>query len=261
MAACADRRQVSLSETLHPTPSNAYDQLLDILFKIPSIVEELEQLKSQSNTTICLRRVSSLLLNAFHIEENLMQWYQKLNTNFGDNEPLFATQPTTSVPNELHVTNGRITFRNESLIPLLLLYWLGLVIIYTTITTALQISDTVDWSPFAMGQSTTLSYSSCTLRESHGNWLQDSIACNFTSSLGHQDIDKQSALIGARIRRSHYALRISDSMLDCANKSFGTAIVATLTSYVMHQFCSSPADDLAYVFEVFGRRGLKFPSV
>jgi hypothetical protein len=229
-----------------------YHQLLDILFKIPSLVEEFERSKS-SNQAECHRQVSSLLFKALNIEEELMQWYRKLDTD-EVNEPLFLIQPTP-VSNGINATNGRITFRNESIIPLVLLYWLGMVIIYTTVTAALQTSDAMDLNSFQMQESTLLDSSL-----SHANRSQDSLARNFDLPLAHCE-NQQSVLTCATLRHSHYAQRISDSMLDCAHKSFGTAIVATLTSYVMRQFCSKPSEDLAYLLEAFSRRGLKFSYV
>lgn len=255
MASCASRHELSLSETLRSTvktSSNLYNQLLDILFKIPGLLEESERIKF-SNEETYHTLASNLLLKALHIEEDLLQWYERMNTTHAVSEPLFLIQPGP-VRNGKNVTEAKITFRNESIIPPLLLYWLGLVLVYTIITAALRAPESMGVDSFKRQEFAFLCSSL-----SQGS-RQKSIAFNFASTLAHED-SKKSVLTYAWSRRSHYVQRISDSMLDCANKSFGTAIVATLTSSVMHQFCPKPVEDLTYLFEVFGRRGLKFSYV
>ncbi|KAJ5735421.1 uncharacterized protein N7483_000546 [Penicillium malachiteum] len=112
-----------------------FDELLELLFNATKSLYDYRIKKKMKSCD--LTSIENMLAITRNIETQLFDWYSQLQLKNGDS--LFAIQEQSSSPQaDAHIHQSVLIFTNTSTIPLLLLYWLGLVIIYNFMFEALD---------------------------------------------------------------------------------------------------------------------------
>ncbi|KAJ6021810.1 hypothetical protein N7540_007314 [Penicillium herquei] len=112
-----------------------FDELLKLLFKA---TESLYDYRMKKKMKSCdLISIENMLATTRNIETQLFDWYSQLQSKNVDS--LFTVQEPFSSPQaNTHIHQSVLIFTDPSTIPLLLLYWLGLVIVYNFMFEALD---------------------------------------------------------------------------------------------------------------------------
>ncbi|KAJ5650654.1 uncharacterized protein N7484_004377 [Penicillium longicatenatum] len=111
-------------------------ELLEILFKAITLLWDFRQKKDVDD--LDWTSADEMLIMSMNIERRLLHWYNKLVLE--NDHPLFMTRagPASSTLINTHDQPQAIIFSDISSIHLILFYWLGLVIVYTSMFEALE---------------------------------------------------------------------------------------------------------------------------
>ncbi|KAJ5088099.1 hypothetical protein N7456_011715 [Penicillium angulare] len=108
--------------------SDVFDQLLEIIFQATILFHGYQ--RSRQNESLNLTAAEHMLTAASNYETMLLTWYGQLQCQ--SDQPLFMAQDHPRQPQAI------IAFPNMSTIPLLLVYWLGMVVVYDSMLEALE---------------------------------------------------------------------------------------------------------------------------
>ncbi|RAK99430.1 uncharacterized protein BO80DRAFT_123769 [Aspergillus ibericus CBS 121593] len=116
--------------------TDRFDLLLDILSEIGQLRSGLRHQIARNGVT--WDSTACLLMTSACLENQLLSWYHKWQSE--TNHPLFTIRSTTVPPAAMHPRQPEETmfFTDPSGIPHLLLYWLGLVLLYATVAETLR---------------------------------------------------------------------------------------------------------------------------
>lgn len=111
-----------------------FDRLLEILCQTAYLLVPLQE--RNSHNEISRNSANTLLQQSVYNEGQLLTWFHELQLEDGS-RPLSISQHM--LDDTLESTQETINYTNSSSIPLLALYWLGLVVVYTSMAKALRI--------------------------------------------------------------------------------------------------------------------------
>lgn len=114
--------------------ADKFDRLLEILSQAAHLLASLQQ-KSPSGR-LDINMTNTLLQQSVHTEGQLLTWFHELQSEEGS-QPLSFSQNMSI--DTLESPQETMHFTNPSSIPLLALYWLGLVAVYASMTKTLRI--------------------------------------------------------------------------------------------------------------------------
>lgn len=181
--------------------ADRFDRLLEILSQAAHLLASLQQKGpcgglDRDNADI-------LLQQSIYNEGKLLKWFHELQTEEG-NQPLFFSQHTSNdTPENSQET---INFTNPSSIPLLALYWLGLVAVYASMTKTLRIL----------------------VRTEEERAREKSL---------------KQRLETAELICYHLTNRLSQAHTGCVGMGQGTTILLMATSLAAQQICQNSQDD------------------
>ena len=122
---------------------DTHDALLDILLGIPSILELSDQI-CYSMSTLCDAALAKQRLITRHcrIENQLRNWYHRLQSH--GSEDLFLIEQRVAIgqsllegnPELVGTFSGSVRFLNGYIFELVLLYWFGSLLLYTSMARA-----------------------------------------------------------------------------------------------------------------------------
>jgi hypothetical protein len=113
--------------------TDTFDRLLEILSQTAYL---LATMRRSSDGGLDGNSANALLQQSVYSKGELLTWFHELQSEEGS-LPLFFSQHTTD--DTLEWPQETINFTNPSSIPLLVLYWLGLVAVYASMVKALRI--------------------------------------------------------------------------------------------------------------------------
>ncbi|KAJ5609793.1 hypothetical protein N7528_010360 [Penicillium herquei] len=115
--------------------TSVFDGLLELLFKATI---SLHDYRIKKKTKRCdLASIEHMLAITWSIETQLLDWYSQIQLK--NDHSLFTVQERCPSPQtNAHTDQSVLVFGNPSTIPLVLLYWLGLVIVYNFMLEALE---------------------------------------------------------------------------------------------------------------------------
>jgi hypothetical protein len=125
-----------------------YDELLDILLGIPSILELSDQMTSSEATPTDAETGKRLLHERLHeTRRQLLNWYWRLQNQ--ECEPLFLVDLRVSTgysllggnPELIGTFSGGILFSDEYVFELLLLYWFAWLMLHASVAREYRSSD------------------------------------------------------------------------------------------------------------------------
>ncbi|RAL08580.1 Zn(II)2Cys6 transcription factor [Aspergillus homomorphus CBS 101889] len=174
--------------------TDVFDRLLDILYQI---MHTLAAVRRKTRLDGLNRDSAELLMRRAVVHEaQLLDWYRGLQSEDGG---MVISRPA-AVSREATKKNA-LAFSNPSVIPLMLLYWLGMVAVYASTAETLQ----------TLAQSRQFA----------------------TSTTLPQRLNKADSLC------RHFANRIHQRHAGCAGLGLGTAILAAATAAAARQICAS----------------------
>ncbi|RAK81021.1 uncharacterized protein BO72DRAFT_492998 [Aspergillus fijiensis CBS 313.89] len=175
--------------------SDVCDQLLDILFQITQTLSAVRR-KTLSGR-IDRYSADHLMRNAFFHEGRMLDWYRGLELE--NDGPPYVSRASVVAARASASGDSILAFPNPSIIPLVLLYWIGMVAVYASLAKMLQ-----------------------TLKQS-GQFE--------ASTTLPQRLKKAENLC------HYFATRINQCHAGCAGLGLGTAILAAATSLAARQIC------------------------
>jgi hypothetical protein len=116
--------------------ADKFDRLLEILSQTANLLSALQ--KNSSYSGLDRENANTLLQQSTYNEGQLLTWFHELQSEKGT-QPLFFFHAQNMSVDTLEIPQETISFTNPSTIPLLLLYWLGLVAVYASMVKALHI--------------------------------------------------------------------------------------------------------------------------
>ncbi|KAL1970238.1 hypothetical protein VTN77DRAFT_5398 [Rasamsonia byssochlamydoides] len=123
---------------------DSYDELLNILFHIPTILQLCDEVV-ESHREIFSSALGDLLHQFYQTETQLFEWYARLQQN--EPEPLYwvdstplSSRPLSEEedPTLLGLFSGTVLFSNEYVFELVILYWFGSLMLYTSMAQVYQ---------------------------------------------------------------------------------------------------------------------------
>ncbi|OJJ50266.1 hypothetical protein ASPZODRAFT_1137767 [Penicilliopsis zonata CBS 506.65] len=211
LQSCATRKEQRCPQRANHGSNNRFDQLMDVLFEVGELYRHLEQIRVSSGETKC-RSTDLLLRKAFDIEQKLLGWCHELQSE-NCSTPLFLAKCDEQRSNQTI-----ITFPNASAIPLLMLYWLGMVVIYSSASEGLQmleVDESIRMQDFGVYE----------------------FGLNLSARSEQFDYD-QTLEDEAEVLCKHFVSKISQSQADCMEKGLGTATLAAASLQAAQHLCS-----------------------
>jgi hypothetical protein len=127
---------------------DSYDELLDLLFQIPTILQLCDKIVSvETVSKEILPALGDLLDRSDRTDQGLSEWYGRLQQQTEpeplyvvDSAPLSINRPLLSSeedddddPQLLGLVSGTVLFSNEYLFEVVMLYWFGCLMLYTSL--------------------------------------------------------------------------------------------------------------------------------
>ncbi|XHG06066.1 hypothetical protein AWENTII_009276 [Aspergillus wentii] len=138
--ACILRRQrLFLNEPkwhLAPSTGELFDEIRDILFALPGVLEHCDNVYAMTSITPnTVRTLEDLFRESKDLEARLLDWYSRLQAA---KDPLYLIHETAANsplregdPRLCSLFPGMVDFPTESVMEMLLVYWFGSLMLYT----------------------------------------------------------------------------------------------------------------------------------
>jgi hypothetical protein len=170
-----------------------YDQLLDILVRLPSLLAKADQIESSAaddnDNTAAAKK---LLYKCYALRDELVSWYEGFQSK--ETEPLFYLEPEEQHPyldpesdlNDLFPES--VTFQTPYIADILMLYWYGEVLVHSVMSHVHQ-------------------------------YLWDRAQNNRTSSQATQQLVDEEIILNTETVGEYFASKICQAMAGCGRNS------------------------------------------